>query len=93
MLRYFINEDIGADILALLRKLGKHKMAMIRRKSLFVLYNIYQLYPHLVGDFRELLLVAFGDPETPVLFAALNILKTLIDADPLAYKPQTSKLV
>jgi vesicle coat complex subunit len=48
MLRYFIHDDIGQDIMPLLRKLHKHKVSMIRRKVTLVLYNIYQILPHLV---------------------------------------------
>lgn len=93
MLRYFINEDIGADILAALRKMLKHKMSMIRRKSLFVMFNIYQQFPHLVEDIREIVLNAFNDTETPVAFGALSLLKRLIDADHLPYKPHTQKFI
>jgi vesicle coat complex subunit len=93
MLRYFINEDIGADILAALRKMLKHKMSMIRRKSLFVMFNIYQQFPHLVEDIREIVLNAFNDPETPVAFGALSLLKRLIDSDHLPYKPHTQKFI
>lgn len=48
MLRYFINDDLARDILPSVRKLLKNKMSIVRRKSMLVLYNIYQLYPHLV---------------------------------------------
>ena len=91
MLRYFINEDIGADIISALRKMLKHKMSMIRRKSLFVMFNIYQQLPHLVEDMRELVLAAFNDPETPVVFGALSLLKRLMEEDHIVFKPQTQK--
>ena len=52
MLRYFINDDISNDIVPLVRKLVKHKVAMIRRKALLVLFNIYQMYPHFVEDIK-----------------------------------------
>lgn len=81
MLRYFINEDIGSDILQILRKMLKNKMSMIRRKAMLVLYNVYQLMPHLVDDMREIVMGGFGDSETPVVFGALSILKRMIDAD------------
>lgn len=60
MLRYFINDDISTDIIPLLRKLLKHKVGMIRRKSLLVLYNIYQSYPHLVSDIRDITVTALA---------------------------------
>jgi|JI10StandDraft_1071094.scaffolds.fasta_scaffold5073593_1 vesicle coat complex subunit len=41
MLRYFIHDDISQDIMPLLRKLIKHKISMIRRKVILVLYNVY----------------------------------------------------
>ena len=93
MLRYFINEDIGADIIQALRKMLKHKMSMIRRKSLFVMFNIHQQLPHLVEDIKELVLVGFNDPETPVTFGALSMLKLMIDEDHISFKPHTQKFV
>ncbi len=62
MLRYFINDDLAKDIMPFLRKMLKHKLAMTRRKSLLVLHNIYQLYPHLIDDFKDIVLSAFSDP-------------------------------
>lgn len=52
MLRYFINDDISRDVLPILRKMLKHKIGMIRRKSLLAYYNIFQLYPHLIDDMQ-----------------------------------------
>lgn len=48
MLRYFINEDIASDIIPIIRRMLKHKLSLIRRKSLFVIYNIYKIYPYLI---------------------------------------------
>lgn len=95
MLRYFINDDISTDIIPLLRKLLKHKVAMIRRKALLVLYNIYQAYPHLVTDIRDMAFTALAENETPVHFAAIGVIKMLINsADDLSpFKPHTSKIV
>lgn len=75
MLRYFINDDIARDIMPSLRKMLKNKLAMTRRKTLLVMYNIYQLYPHLVDDLKDIVLTGFSDPDVPVMFGALSILK------------------
>ena len=62
MLRYFLNEDLITDMLPILRKMLKHKLAMIRRKSMLVIYNIYQKYPHLIDDIKDIVLNGLGDP-------------------------------
>lgn len=92
MLRYFLNEDLVTDILPVVRKLMKNKLAMIRRKSLLLIYNMYQKYPHLIEDIKELAVVGLSDPEVPVLFGALSVLKQLIAFDPISFKNQTGKL-
>ena len=48
MFRYFLNEDLINDVLPILNQMLKHKLGVIRRKSLLVLFNIYQKYPHLI---------------------------------------------
>lgn len=93
MLRYFLNEDLINDILPLLRKMLKNKLAMIRRKSLLVMYNIYEKYPHLLDDIKEIVIAGLADPEVPSLFAALSVLKPLVIFDPVSFKSQTPKLV
>lgn len=93
MLRYFMNEDLIGDILSQLRALMKHKLAMIRRKALLVMYNIYQKFPHLIDDIKELAVGGLNDPEVPVLFASISVLKQLIIFDPISFKNQTTKLV
>lgn len=52
MLRYFLNEDLVTDIMKNLKKLLKHKLGMIRRKTLLVIFNIYQKFPHLIDDIK-----------------------------------------
>lgn len=41
MIRYFINRDNMDNFVTIVSKLIKHKMAVVRKKSLLVLYNFY----------------------------------------------------
>jgi hypothetical protein len=75
MLRYFINDDIAHDVLPILQRMLKSKLSMVRRKSLQVIYNIYQIYPHFVDNMKDLVIAGFNDADVPVMFGALNILK------------------
>lgn len=75
MMRYFINDDIAQDVIPILQRMLKNKLSMIRRKSLQVIYNIYQVYPHLVDNIKDLVITGFNDADVPVMFGALNILK------------------
>lgn len=79
MLRYFLNEDIARDILSSIRRMLKHKVSMIRRKSLLVYYNVSQNFPHLIDDLKEVIMLSLTDQDTPVLFAGLSIIKDLIN--------------
>ena len=75
MLRYFINEDLVSDTIGSIRKMLKNKLGMMRRKSLLVMFNIYQKYPHLVSDISELAINALNDPDVPVVFAGVSVVK------------------
>jgi hypothetical protein len=41
MIRYFINRDNMDNFVTIVTKLSKHKMAVVRKKSLLVLYHFY----------------------------------------------------
>ena len=45
MLRYFLNEDLILDALPLIKKLLKDKLSAIRKKTLLILYTIFEMYP------------------------------------------------
>lgn len=93
MLRYFLNEDLIIDMMSILRPMLKHKLAMVRRKCILVMYNIYQKYPHLIDDIKDIVIAGLSDPEVPALFAAVSVLKPLVVFDPVSFKGQTEKLV
>jgi len=89
LLRYFLTEDLIKQILPILKTLVKHQTSIIRRKSYFVLFNIYQDYPHLFSDIKPLVINALNDHETPVIFSGVNMLYPLVMANPHLYKEQT----
>ena len=41
MIRYFINKDNMDNFVIIVNKLTKHKMAVVRKKALLVLYHFY----------------------------------------------------
>ena len=93
MLRYFLNSDLIGEVLPVIRKMLKDKMSMVRRKSLLVIYNIYQIQPLSVTDIKQVTIDALNDPDVPVIFGALSILKNLIPFDPVSFKPYAGKLL
>lgn len=93
MLRYFLNDDIAGDVVPVLRKMLRNKLSMVRRKSIFVLFHIYSLLPHLVSDIKEVIVAGLSDTEVPVMFGALSMLKNLIEEDPTSFKAQTKAIV
>lgn len=93
MFRYFINEDLVNDTIDKVRKMLKHRLGMIRRKSILVMFNIYQKYPYLVPDIAEIASGALSDTEVPGVFAGMSVFKQLILSNAIPYKKETKKIV
>ena len=51
---------------------------MVRRKALFVVYNIYQRYPHLIENIGDITISMLSDNDIPVVFGAVSVLKWLV---------------
>lgn len=93
LLRYFLSDSLLPALLPLLRKLTRHSISVIRRKSYLVLLNVHYLFPLQVSDLPQLAIEAMSEAETPVMFAGLSMLYPQVMADPHLFRGETKRLV
>lgn len=62
MLRYFLTDNLIPHILPLLNPLLKHKIPILRRKTLLIYLDIYQRFPSILTDLKLYAIQALNDP-------------------------------
>lgn len=93
LLRYFLTDYLVSHILPILKKLIKHPTSIIRRKSYLAFYNIHQRFSHHLMDIKTYAVEALNDQESPVVFAGLAVIFSIIMKNPHQNKELTKKLV